>query len=49
MEVLKMEVRVVCFDLKRANALIGAMVVDVIIPAAIITITTPRITDIHLL
>ena len=49
MEVLKMEVRVVCFDLKCASVLLDAMVVNVIIPAAIITITTARITDIHLL
>ena len=49
MEVLKMEVRVVCFDLKCASVLLDAMVVNVIIPAQIITITTARITDIHLL
>ena len=32
MEVLKMEVRVVCFDLKCASVLLDAMVANVIIP-----------------
>lgn len=47
--VLRLEVWVICLDLKCANASLGAMVVDVIIPTAIVTITTARIADINLL
>ena len=35
-----------CFDLKCAKALLGAMVVDTIIPTAIVTITIARIAEV---